>query len=537
MELHDYIVVGSGCTGAMAAQTLVEAGVKVSMLDIGVSDTKYASIIPDKDYLDIRKNESQQYRYFVGDEAEGISWGKVKTGEHLTPPRKHIMQLVEKYLPVESDSFSPMESLSYGGLGNGWGLGCCEFSKPEMDAAGLNFEHMQKAYTTVSARIGISGSKDDASPYTIGELNNYQAAPEMDRNFSMLFKKYNGRKNKFNSNGFYLGRPALALLTENLDGRKKYAYRDMDFYSDKDKSAYRPWITTDELRKKNNFNYIGNRLVLSFKEQTDFTEVHCINTENNIPETFRCKKLILAPGVLGTARIVLRSFNRENIKLPLLCNPYAYIPCIQPAMMGKAAEQKKMGFAQLSLFHDPGKNNFDVAMASIYSYQSLMLFRIIKEAPLNFRDAHLIMRYLMSGFIIMGIHHPEKRGHQKTIELINDPGSLTSDKLKATYILSEEEKEKINSREKKYVRAIRKIGAYAIKRINPGNGSSIHYAGTLPFSNSNEDYTLKPNGLLNGTKNIFVADGSGFNYLPAKGLTFSLMANAHITALNVLKNE
>jgi hypothetical protein len=29
---------------------------------------------------------------------------------------------------------------------------------------------------------------------------------------------------------------------------------------------------------------------------------------------------------------------------------------------------------------------------------------------------------------------------------------------------------------------------------------------------------------------VFVADGSGFRYLPANGHTFTLMANAHVVA-------
>ena len=81
---------------------------------------------------------------------------------------------------------------------------------------------------------------------------------------------------------------------------------------------------------------------------------------------------------------------------------------------------------------------------------------------------------------------------------------------------------------------MRKLGVYAIKTIDPGIGSSIHYAGTLPFSNNEKSLTLNSNGRLNGTQHVFVADGSGFNYLPAKGLTFSLMANAHLVAKNLL---
>lgn len=535
--VHDYIVVGSGCTGAMAAQTLVEAGVNVTLLDVGFEDNHYPSLIPEEDFISIRKTETDQYRYFTGDDAEGISWGKVKTGEHLTPPRKHILKLTETYLPLESDSFNPMESLAYGGLGSGWGLGCCEFSDTELKEIGLNPAQMKEGYDLVSDRIGISGAQDDASPYTLGTLANYQAAPDMDRNHVRLLKNYEMKKMRLNKEGFFLGRPALALLTEGMNGRKRYAYRDMDFYSDKDESAYRPWITVNQLRKKNNFNYIGGHLVTAFSENNEGVEVHCLKINENLPTVFKCRKLVLASGVLGSSRIVLRSLGGENRRLPILCNPYTYIPCIQPAMLGKEAEKSKMGFAQLSLFHDESPDNFDVAMASIYSYQSLMLFRIIKEAPLNFADARIIMRYLLSGILIMGIHHPEKRSSNKYIELAKNSDSITGDKLKASYLLDENEKGKIALRERKFVKALRSLGAYAIKRINPGPGSSIHYAGTLPFSISNEPFTLNPNGKLNGTKNVYIADGSGFKYLPAKGLTFSLMANAHNTALNSLKNE
>jgi hypothetical protein len=144
---------------------------------------------------------------------------------------------------------------------------------------------------------------------------------------------------------------------------------------------------------------------------------------------------------------------------------------------------------------------------------------------------------MSTGLLIMGIHHPEKPGENKFIELQKDAKTLLGDKLKASYVLSSGEKERITEREKLYIRAMRSLGAYALKRIDPGMGSSIHYAGTLPFTSENSGVGIQKNGKLNNSKNIYVADGSGFLYLPAKGLTFSLMANAHNVARNVLKNE
>ena len=84
---------------------------------------------------------------------------------------------------------------------------------------------------------------------------------------------------------------------------------------------------------------------------------------------------------------------------------------------------------------------------------------------------------------------------------------------------------------------MRSLGCYALSKIDPGHGSSIHYAGTLPFSEKEGMFTLAKDGRLHGSKSVYVADGSGFRFLPAKGLTLSLMANAHAVAKGLLNTE
>jgi hypothetical protein len=536
MKVLDYVVIGSGCSGAMAAQTLVERGLSVVMIDAGIQKPSSSPNIPNEDFLTLRKTDPKQYRYLIGDKADGVMWGKVGKGEQITPPRKYILEDVNKYIPVDSDSFSPFESLGYGGLGIAWGLQCWEYSKADLQATGLDQAKMEKAYQVVNDRIGISATRDDALNYTIGNLKNYQASPTMDRNHQYIYKQYLSKKNQLNKHGFYLGRTPLGLITKDMDDRKKYAYHDMDFYSDNDKSAWRPWITIDQLRKKNNFTYMGGYLLSKFVEKKDYIELECLNMETDEKTIFRCRKLVLASSTLGTARIVLRSLGNKDTKLPLLCNPYTYIPCIQPRFFGKTAESKKLGFTQLSLFFDADHDNNQISVASMYSYQSLMLFRIIRHVPLNFLDARILMRHLMSGIIIMGIHHPDKLTDQKYLKLKKTQETPTGDTLYISYKLSVDEKLTYAKREKAFIHALRKMGTYSLKRLNPGYGSSIHYAGTLPFSKTEKPFTLDISGRLHGTTNVYVADSSGFNYLPAPGITFSLMANAHIVAEGIAKN-
>ena len=534
MEIHDYIVVGSGCSGAIAAQTLVEAGAKVAMLDVGVK--KDSSIkVPDKDFVSLRKTDEQQYRYLIGKNAEGVSWGKVGTGAQITPPRKYILDLIDHYAPVESSSFASFESLGYGGMGIGWGLQVWEYTKTDMEAVGLDFENMTKAYSYVANKVGVCASSNDATKISIGNLANYQPAPKMDRNNTAMYKKYLLNRKKLNKKGVVVGQTPLTLLTEDLGSRKKYNYKGMDFYADSGKSAWRPWITVDQLKKKSNFTYIDGYLVVSFVEKKDVTEVHCLEVGTDKPFVFLCRKLILGCGALGSARIVLRSFNEEGVKLPILSNPYTYIPCLQPSMLGKGPEARKLAFAQLCMFLNKANLQEKASMASLHSYQSLMLFRIITQVPFNFVDARILMRYLSTGIIIVGVYHPDSQSKNKYIKLVPDSKSPTGDKLKIEYSLNDDEKKEFNSREKNIKKAMRKLGAYPIKRIDPGFGSGIHYGGTLPFSKEEKPYTLDPTGRLHKTKRVYVADSSGFAYLPAQHLTFSIMAYAHLVAKEALK--
>jgi hypothetical protein len=534
--MDDFIVVGSGCTGAMAAQTLLEEGACLTMLDVGFSDKKYSVIIPDTDFVSIRNTDEQQHRYFLGDDFEGIPWGPVKTGAQLTPPRRFVVERVPELLPLDSQSFAPMESLAYGGLGSTWGLGCSVFSDREMEKAGLDKDTMHEAYQVVASRIGISAEKDDASPYTIGILSGYLPSMDIDSSSQKLLQKYLARKDSINREGFVLGKPALALLTQDKSGRKKVSYNDLDFYSDKEQAAWRPWMTVEQLKKQSNFRYLGNHLVLRFAEQLDGVEVKCLNLVTNETVVHHCKKLVLAGSTLGTARIVLRSFPREEHRLPLLCNTYSYVPSLHLRMLGKGMDQKRTGFAQLVMAYDPDGENSDVSIASIYTYRALLLFRIVKEAPLSFSDARIIMQYLLPAITIWGIHHPEEPTPSKCLWLEKDASSPTGDKLKAEYMLSPEERSRFTQRDKQFARIMRKLGCWALRHVDPGQGSSIHYAGTLPFSKRDLPYTIHPTGRLNGTRSVFVADGSGFRYLPAKGPTFSLMANAHCVAKEVMGN-
>jgi choline dehydrogenase-like flavoprotein len=57
-------------------------------------------------------------------------------------------------------------------------------------------------------------------------------------------------------------------------------------------------------------------------------------------------------------------------------------------------------------------------------------------------------------------------------------------------------------------------------------GSSVHYAGTIPMTREDRPHTCMADGSVRGLEALIVVDGAAFNALPAKNITFTLMANA-----------
>ena len=82
--------------------------------------------------------------------------------------------------------------------------------------------------------------------------------------------------------------------------------------------------------------------------------------------------------------------------------------------------------------------------------------------------------------------------------------------------------------ERRLIRLLRKMGyvTHAALIQRPGSGSGLHYAGTLPMRTNPGRYETNAEGLLAGTKRVYIVDGACFSRLPAKNLTLTIMANA-----------
>lgn len=524
--MADVIVVGSGASGVNAAAPLVQSGCRVVMLDYGNQDDRYEPLIPALSFSEIRRTDQDQHRYFLGDEFEGVPLGAARVGAQLTPPRSYIFRDSAAVMPVDSDTFFPMESLARGGLASGWGAGAFPFQDEDLHEFPVSRVDLEPHYEAVARRIGISGARDDLLPF-LGDSTALMPPLDLDTNAETVLARYEKRRRTLNARGFFLGRTRLAVCTREHRGRGPHRYTDMDFWADSDRSVYRPRWTLEELRKRGNFRYVDRQHVLSFIEDDEGgVSVKACDVASGTSATHRAHALVLAAGSLGTARIVLRSLQRYGVAVPLLCNPYTYVPVVNLHMIGRAARDRRHSLAQLTAFYRPRTRKRGAVQIQYYSYRSLLTSKLLKESPLPYREGLRVMRALLPIVGILGINHEDIPTADKYCTLRPAPDG-GPDRLAIHYSVSEEERGHQVASEHAILRCFLRLGCVPLRRIRLPAGASIHYAGTLPMSASGGDLTTDSTGRLAGTNAVYVADGSVLPYLPAKGLTLTLMANAN----------
>lgn len=529
----DVLIVGSGPSAVHAAFPLVQAGRAVTMLDVGNEDTTYRQLIPRAGFEVVRRGDENQHRYFLGDRFEGIPLGVVGAAPQLIPPRQYVIRDTDTLLPVKAPEFAALQSLALGGLGGAWGAGWFPLLDNELRRCGLSPEKMRPHLEAVARRIGVSGDRDDLEPFW-GPMESLQPPLELDHNATRILRRYRQQRRAFHRGRLYLGRPRMAVLTQPLGDREANPYHDMDFWTNQGGSVFRPDLLVRELERYPNFTYRRPYLVHRFLDNgAGEVMVFARELPGNRVVTFAARRLVLAAGALSTTRIVLRSLDRYDVPVPLTCNAHAYVPCLHLRGLGRPHGDRCHSLAQLTLIHDPTGDQEHLVQAQFFSYRSLLLFRLLNDAPLPYRESLRVMRALASAFVILVLQHEDERSSTKFCILRRR--SLEDDYLEIVYNPMPAEKRRQQRREEVIRRWLRRLGCLPLRTVHPGHGSSVHYASPLATTDEDLPLTTDATGRLRGTQGVYIVDGAALAYLPAKGLTGTLMANADRVGTELLR--
>jgi hypothetical protein len=511
--LYDVIIVGSGPSGVAASYQLQDKN--ILLLDVGNTPDKKISL--DENYYDIKKKADLYFKYLIGDNFESLNnidkdylMPKIKS-----PLQRFVIADSDRFGKVESETFNGFISYAQGGLANAWGAQLYRFNDSDLKEFPISPSDLEPYYDKLTKLIGICGETDDLARF-YGHAKDLLPSLQLNYLGKDLLKKYTKQKEYFNQKKIYIGRPRLGVLSTDFLNRKRCDYCNLEFFQPGLRYIYTPSITLDELIAKKQIDYRPRYIVLKYRQLNNKVLLDARNIDTNQSHTFEAGKVILAAGTLGTTKIILNSNGDFQTKLPIMENLLSYIPFINFFKIG--SKQEKCSFyTQLNLCYtgDPCQ---DLIMGTFYSITGIFHSDVLFDIPLSVRSSIAVSKYVIPAMLVLHLWYPSKLQDSNYVYL-NRSGNLH-----ITY-----EGKLTGNVERYLIKSFQKIGYFSMPSLckYPKPGNSFHYAGTVPMRQKpTKKYETDYYGRLHGTRNVYIADGSNFPSLPAKNLSFTIMANA-----------
>ncbi len=504
------------------------------MLDGGRA--KPPAVNPEDDFNGLKNNLSDPARYFLGSKFEAVVHPGSEGEYYGFPPHKSYIFSRPDSFKWEASGFAPLLSFAQGGLAEAWTGGVYPLNATELREFPFDFEEIEPYYGEIAKRIGVSGAVDDLARFY--PVHDHLMAPlRLDNHSRLLLETYEKRKRFLNHElKLYVGRSRVAALSQDLNGRKGCSYTGRCLWGCTTGAFYTPSQTLDDCRRYPNFKYLPGALVSHFKIDSE-RRVRSVVVESfgesggeSAELEIEADRFALAAGTLSSAKIFMDSIWRatgEVIRLTgLMDNRQILIPFINPRMIGEKYDPSSYQYHQIAIGIE-GRQPGEYFHGLITTLKTALAHPILQNIPLDLRTALSVFRNLRAGLGVLNLNFPDYRRESNYVTLQADNQSKRSS-LVINYEPPDDETETLRRIVKIVKKALWKLGCFAppgMMHIRP-MGSSVHYAGTIPMSRIRSPYTTSPNGKSHDFDNLFFADGTTFPALPAKNLTFALMANA-----------
>jgi hypothetical protein len=511
---YDAIVIGSGLCGVHSASPLVDAGLRVLMLDVG-NVPHQRSEQETRSFEDIRRTDPDQYKLFLGEDFSGVDLGGGHAKTMVSGQRSHIVRDASALSPLESGAAQVLQTFARGGLSEAWSGICDVYDDEELSAVGLPIKEMKSAYQAVIDRIGVSGLSSQFS---------VQEAPVLDESAKQIFSRYNARTKNICARGFEIRHPLYALLTRDIGDRKATGYRDMDFWDDGGKSLYRARYTLEELSPKENFTYLP-RVFVDHVGSGTTAYVSGKHVDTGDAVRFSARAVLMAAGAVQTTRIVLRSLNLFDAPAPILMKNHYHIPFLIPSRIGKPAAAKNHSLAQVTMHGLSREKGMSSMFAQMIGYKSLLLYKLLNYSPLSIPESSEIFSVLAPALIFGDFRFPTSLSAQHSLTLSK---TSAGERIRIAYPDDDHIKRTQDDIIKKAKSTLRSLGLYALTSVRHMFGATSQYAGGVPMGDEGEfPAVVQQDGSVAGLSGVYVADAASWRALPSKPSGLTMMANAH----------
>ena len=527
--MNKITIVGSGAGAVHFALSALKKGLHVTMLDVGYKAPPRVNL---KDtFNELKTRLKDPVNYFLGENFESVVPPGYDKEIYGFPPNKLYIFKHPPGFQEQCTGFEPLFSFAQGGLAQAWTGGAYPFNDDDIKNFPYGYQELEPYYEEVCQRIGIIGIEDDLSRYY--PLHKNLLAPlEFDEHSQLLKDRYQEKREKLISkHRIYLGRSRVAVLTTDQGERKACDYSGRCIWGCPSDSLYIPSLTLDQCRSFSNFQYIPNRRVSHFKynNNNQITGVVAFQPDQPGPIEYGVECLVLAAGTLSSSKIYLDSVYRQTGEIlqlhGLMDNRQVLVPFITLDMLGKSYNPNSYQYHQLAIGF--AMEDGDYIHGQVTTLKTALMQPVLQFMPLDWKTAAFLGRNLHAAMGVININYSDTRREGNLVSIKPGPSNDNSI-LKICYSPPKGEKKKIAASLKRVKKFFSSLGAI----VPPGQahirpmGASVHYSGTLPMSKEPKPRTLSPNCKSHDFENLYIVDGTSFPFLPAKNLTFTLMANA-----------
>ena len=521
------VVVGSGASGVHFALSLLRKGFRVTMLDVGRHGADPVS--PAVTMTGLKETLADPAGYFLGSRFGGVLLPTDDAEYYGIPPSKdHVFEPVAEFR-LSSSGFAPLFSFAQGGLAQAWTAGCYPFNADELEDFPFSYGDLAPHYDEVARRIGITGTADDLTRFM--PLHDHLLPPlNLDQHSDRLLRTYESRRAKVNRRGAYIGRTRVATLSQSLGSRQPCNYLGRCLWGCPRGALYTPFQTLQECRQFPGFEYIPGLEVTHFRVGAGSRVVTVVarGVDDGREHEFPVERLALAAGALLSTRIFLTSVFRhtgERIRLRgLMDNRQILVPFVNLGLIGQPFAAESYQYHLLGMGLEAGSRR-DYIHAQITTLKTALTHPIIQRLPFDLATSIWVMRATHAALGIVNVNFHDTRRDENYVELADDS---ETPRLRIHYAPPSDERARIADTIRRVRGVLRTLGCIVppgMAHVRP-MGASVHYAGTLPMARAAAPLTTTEHCQSRDFENLFLVDGATFPFLPAKNITFTLMANA-----------
>ena len=524
------VVIGSGPAAVAATHALVEAGKSVTILDAGKT--------LEADHELVRAKMAGQKTEDWSEEDIQTMVGRRGTHEEtihtkLSYGSSFATDIDEEHAGIHWERRKGFNfSHARGGLSNIWGSALLPYRQEDIGDWPVGVSDLEEHYRSVMKFVPGTFVDDDLESLLPARAINPQEL-HLSRQGRFLFERMDAARQSLRNNGVVHGHSRVAVRTDGSGRSQPCVYCGLCLSGCPYRLIYSSSLTLEALLSSDRLRYIPDSVVERIEKTGSGLRVLGHRASDNSRFSYEAGRVMLAAGVLPTAKIALESLGVYNSPIRLLDSQYFIIPMVQLRKAGNIAQEHLHTLSQAFVEIDDPAISQHLIHTQIYGYSRFLQSELEKtflKWPLKiglFNEEFLGRLIIAQGFLhsrdsgfleLVLKNHSEGKGG---LHISHRPRLATKAKALAVAL--------------KFLWNSPSLGAVpiipGIKIPRPGSG--YHSGGTFPMRKGPGALETDILGRFPEFDRLHLIDSSIFPSIPATSITLSVMANAHRIASTV----